>query len=247
MSRKQYVKRLVFSLLASTTIPHPTWALEASGSAVSVSSHANASGPGGTRILNAPGDVFQGDEIVTDAGGQAQIRFVDDSRFIVGPNSRVLIDEFVFNPNGTASAVALNGLKGTFRFISGNSPHEAYSIRTPTMTLGVRGTTIDIRVLNSGLSYAAWRQGGGIACVVPEQSSDRQRTDCRNTNAGDVVGASPGGGFANFRPGELRQVLAAISTGLGSGIGPGFGGPAPANYPNTNEPPDINRSDPSPY
>jgi hypothetical protein len=243
MSRRQYVRRLIFSLLASTTIPNPGWTLEPSGSAVRVSSHANASGPGGARVLNAPGDVFQGDEIVTDAGGQAQIRFVDDTRFVVGPNSRVVIDEFVFNSKGTATDVAFNSLKGTFRFISGNSPHDAYSIRTPTMTLGVRGTILDVRVLGGGFSYAAWRQGGGTACVVPGQSPNQQRTECEDTEAGDVVGAPPGGGFANFRPGELRQVLIGITTGLGPGLGAGFGGNTAGNYPDTDGTPDTHHTD----
>jgi len=231
MSLKQYRRRLALYLLASTAIPSLSGALEPSGSTVAVSTQAEASGPGGTRILNVPGDVFQGDSIVTDSRGQAQIRFVDDTRFVVGPNSRLVIDEFVFSPDGTAKDVAFNTLKGTFRFISGKSPHEAYSIRTPTMTIGVRGTTVNIRVLIDGQSYANWRDGGGTACVVPPQSSNQQRIDCTDANAGDTVGAPPGGGFTNFRPGELQQVLTVISTGIGPVV-PGFG-------PSTQPPPDA--------
>ncbi len=247
MSRKQYLRQLGFSLLASTAIPSLGWALEPSGSAVSVSAEAQAVGPGGTRVLNAPGDVFQGDEIVTDGRGQAQIRFVDDTRFVVGPNSRVVIDEFVFSPGGTATDVAFNTLKGTFRLISGKSPHDAYSVRTPTMTLGVRGTVLDVRVLIGGYSYAAWRQGGGTACVVPAQSPNQQRTECNDAEAGDTFGAPPGGGFANFRPGELQQVLNMLTIGLGTGLGPGFGGILPVTSPNTNaSPPENEHTEPPP-
>jgi hypothetical protein len=220
---ERYRRRLVLSLLASTAIPSFSPALEPSGSAVAVSTTTEASGPGGTRILNAPGDVFQGDTIVTDPGGQAQIQFVDDTRFVVGPNSRVVIDEFVFNPDGTATDVALNTFKGTFRFISGKSPHDAYEIRTPTMTIGVRGTAIDIRVLISGQSYATWGEGTGIACVVPPESTTLLRTDCTDAETGETIGAPPGGGFTNFRPGELNSVLTSIANGLGPGLGPGFG------------------------
>jgi hypothetical protein len=220
---ERYRRRLVLSLLASTAIPSFSPALEPSGSAVAVSTTTEASGPGGTRILNAPGDVFQGDTIVTDPNGQAQIQFVDDTRFVVGPNSRVLIDEFVFNPDGTATDVALNTLKGTFRFISGKSPHDAYELRTPTMTIGVRGTAIDIRVLTSGQSYATWGEGTGIACVVPPESTTQLRTDCTDVETGETIGAPPGGGFTNFRPGELNSVLTSIANGLGSGLGSGFG------------------------
>jgi len=221
---ERYQRRLVLSLLASTAIPSFSAALEPSGSAVAVSTTTEASGPAGTRILEAPGDVFQGDLIVTDPQGQAQIRFVDDTRFVVGPNSRVRIDEFVFNPDGTASDVALNTLKGTFRFISGKSPHDAYSIRTPTMTIGVRGTAIDIRVLTSGESFSYWQSGTGIVCVVPPGAPDLRRTDCTDAESGELIGAPPGGGFTNLLPGQLNTVLTTIANGLGP-LGPGFGPP----------------------
>jgi hypothetical protein len=35
--------------------------------------------------------------------------------------------------------VTITAVKGVFRFISGNSADGAYQIRTPTMTIGVRG------------------------------------------------------------------------------------------------------------
>ena len=167
MSRQQDFRRILFTLLASTAIPTYGWSLEPSGSAVSVSTHADAAGPGGTRVLSAPGDIFQGDVITTDSGGQAQIRFVDETRFVIGPNSRVTIDEFVFKPDGTATDVVLNAAKGTFRFVSGRSPHEVYSINTPTMIIGVRGTLVNFRVLASGYSYVNFGEGSGPVCVVP--------------------------------------------------------------------------------
>ena len=80
-----------------------------------------------------------GDEIVASPRGLAQIRFVDNTRIVIGPNSRLTIDTFVFNPDLTAREVVVTAIEGTFRFISGNSPDEAYTIRTPTMTMGIRG------------------------------------------------------------------------------------------------------------
>jgi FecR protein len=222
MSRRKYLRRLIFTLLASTAIPSLGLALEPSGTTVKVSNHANASGPGGVRVLNAPGDVFQGDQIVTDGNGQAQIRFVDDTRFVVGPNSRVVIDEFLFKPDGTATAVALNAVKGTFRFITGKSPKEAYTLNTPTMSIGVRGTIIDLRVLISGESLAAWQEGSGQACVAPQGAAESARTMCEDAGPGTVIGSVPGGGFKNFQPGEQRQALVVLNSGLGPGLAPEF-------------------------
>ena len=64
---------------------------------------------------------------------------IDNTRIVIGPNSRLRIDTFIFNPDYTAKNVTITAVKGVFRFISGNSPDGAYQIRTPTMTIGVRG------------------------------------------------------------------------------------------------------------
>jgi hypothetical protein len=64
---------------------------------------------------------------------------------VVGPNSNLFVDSFVFNADNTASDVTVSAVKGFFRFISGRSPSETYSIRTRVMTIGTRGTILDIQ------------------------------------------------------------------------------------------------------
>ena len=124
---------------AAIALAGPAVALEPSGHAVRVDPAVNASGPGGRRLIELEGAVFIGDQIVASPNGLAQIKFIDDTRIVIGPNSQLTIDTFVFNPDNTAKKVTLTAIKGTFRFISGNSPAGAYSIRTPTMTIGIRG------------------------------------------------------------------------------------------------------------
>lgn len=114
-------------------------ALEPSGHAIHVNPAVNATGPGGERMIVLQGAVFMGDEIVANPNGLAQIRFIDDTCLVVAPNSRMTIDSFVFNPDNTARDVTINLIKGSFRFISGRSQPEAYTIRTPAMTIGIRG------------------------------------------------------------------------------------------------------------
>lgn len=138
------IRRFMLTLLASTAISSQGYALQASGSAVKVDRLTDAAGPGGQRVLETNGDVFMGDVIVTDPNGLAQIRFIDNTRIVVGPNSRMVIDSFVFNSDNTARRVTVSAVRGVFRFISGNSPHSAYAINTPTMSIGVRGTVLDI-------------------------------------------------------------------------------------------------------
>lgn len=123
----------------TTALTAPASALDPSGHAVRVNPSVDATGPGGERMIVLEGAVFMGDEIVASPNGLAQIRFVDDTRLVVGPNSRLTIDTFVFNPDMTARDVTISLTKGTMRFISGNSPDDAYTLRTPHMTIGIRG------------------------------------------------------------------------------------------------------------
>ena len=117
-----------------------------SGVAVAVVQQAEANGNGGDRVLQADAPVYSGDAIVTGPIGSAQVKFIDNTKLVVGPNSRLVINSFVFNSDNTAKDLSINALKGAFRFISGNSNHDAYKITTPTATIGVRGTEVDITV-----------------------------------------------------------------------------------------------------
>jgi hypothetical protein len=138
MTRLASFARLL-PLLLGVAIADSAFAIEPSGSAIRVNPAVNASGVTGPRLLVLEGAVFMGDEIVANPNGLAQIRFIDNTRIVIGPNSRLKIDTFIFNPDYTARDVTITAVKGVFRFISGNSPDGAYTIRTPTATIGVRG------------------------------------------------------------------------------------------------------------
>jgi hypothetical protein len=190
---------LGFIVLASTF--SPAVAVEPSGSAVRVDPAVNASGTGGQRLLELEGAVFMGDTIVASANGLAQIKFIDDTRIVIGPNSRLKIDTFVFNPNNTAKKVAINAIRGSFRFISGRSPHEAYSIRTPTMTIGVRGTIVDFTA-GPTESSVMFQEGSGSACSSQGCVQIDRRCD---------IWVAPSGGSMSQATGTQGQLLLAYS------------------------------------
>ena len=153
------------ALLAGTALSGPSAALEASGSAVAVVPDAAAGGTGGHRIIEIKGPIYMGDVITTDRRARCNIIFVDDTKFVVGANSKVTIDAFVFNANKTAQDVSISAVKGAFRFITGKSPKDNYSIRTPSMTIGVRGTAFDLAVqAGSGESMVVVHEGGTNVC-----------------------------------------------------------------------------------
>lgn len=103
--------------------------------------------PGATVGRNVAGgqEVFLGDRIVTGPDGGLQILLLDGTTFSVGPNSSLVIDEFVYDPATGAGKLTASVARGTLRVISGKlarQEQEAIRIRLPMATVGVRGTMV---------------------------------------------------------------------------------------------------------
>jgi hypothetical protein len=140
-------KRLLAALGAFlATISPGHLAAEPAGTAVAVLQQSILTAAGQQRVLLDGAPVAMGDLVQTGPRGQAQLQFEDDTRIVIGPNSNLVTESALFRADGTAERLAINALRGSFRFISGQSASTAYSIRTPTATLAVRGTTFDFTV-----------------------------------------------------------------------------------------------------
>lgn len=124
----------------------PAGAIAREGEAVAVVQRAVIRADGETATLDVGQPVKDGDIIATGEAGQAQILFPDSTRIVVGPNSQVEIDKMLFRDNNTARRLTVTAVRGSFRFLSGNSPSRVYKLRTPTATMGVRGTSFDVAV-----------------------------------------------------------------------------------------------------
>jgi hypothetical protein len=97
-----------------------------------------------------PGDLIeQADVIVTGSNGSVGITLIDNSRLSAGPNTRIELKQFRFNPT-TQEGESLTQLhRGTLAIVSGQiakrSP-DAMKVQTPTTILGVRGTKFAVKV-----------------------------------------------------------------------------------------------------
>ena len=92
---------------------------------------------------------------VETADGRMGITFIDETQIRLTENSRVLIDEFIFDPDPDKSKMALTFAKGTARFVTGRLNKVAkknIKIRTNTATIGIRGTDFTITVDELGRS-----------------------------------------------------------------------------------------------
>ena len=87
-------------------------------------------------------DVFSYDEVMTGQGRTA-IDFIDDTRVEVTEHSKLIIDEFVYDPANNQGGLTLTAALGTVRYASGQIAKDYkdnVKIKTPTATIGVRGT-----------------------------------------------------------------------------------------------------------
>ena len=131
--------RIALAAVAAAIAFAPVAYAQPDGIVVAVVQQAHIDAQTGKTVLMPANPVYSGDRITTDTIGNAQIKFRDDTKLVVGPNSALVIDAFVFNKDDTARQVSISALKGAFRFISGKSPKDVYRITTPTATIGIRG------------------------------------------------------------------------------------------------------------
>lgn len=111
---------------------------------------------GKNKLTGIKGAKVESMDTYTTGACTANITFQDDTRVRVTENSRLLIDDFVFDPKKSdAGKLALKVGMGTVRYASGqiakNNPQQV-NIKTPSATIAVRGTDFNMTVDEAGQS-----------------------------------------------------------------------------------------------
>lgn len=90
-----------------------------------------------------------GDLLSTGKDGRISVTFIDDSRFSVGPASRIRLTQFDFDDATHKGQSKTQVEKGSLAVVSGQIAHEnpkGMTVQTPTSVLGVRGTRFVVSV-----------------------------------------------------------------------------------------------------
>lgn len=133
--------------------------------------------------------VREGDSIVTGADGEVHLAMEDEGQIAVRPNTRMRIAEYkAEGGSGDSSVIALvhGALRSVTGWIGKYNP-KSYTVRTPTATIGVRGTDHETRVIPEGSSegeagtYDKVNQGATVL------STAQGRTEIRPNQAGFVA------------------------------------------------------------
>ena len=96
------------------------------------------------------GSAVEMQDAIRTAQGKVGITFQDNTRVQINEGSRLVIDDFVYDPKSpTAGKLALNMASGTVRYASGaiakNDPSRV-ALNTPSATISVRGTDFSATV-----------------------------------------------------------------------------------------------------
>ncbi len=103
--------------------------------------------------------IFQNEIIETKANSTTQFMFLDETVLTVGPESRLVLDEMFFDPDATKGKVVMSAMKGLFTFVSGTLPSDSYEVKTPTVSIAVRGTKFNLFVARNGASTVVLKSG----------------------------------------------------------------------------------------
>jgi hypothetical protein len=93
--------------------------------------------------------LYQSDLLRTGADGSVGVALKDDTRVALGPASEIKLDRFSYAPAEGQLALVLRVVRGVAAYVSGRIAKlapDAVRIETPAAILGVRGTTLAIRI-----------------------------------------------------------------------------------------------------
>jgi hypothetical protein len=91
------------------------------------------------KLIDAGYEIIQNHTIETDGIGRAQMLLLDGTAFSVGPNSSVVLDKFIYNPETAEGSLEVTA-RGILRIVGGKvTKKQPALIRTNSATVGIRG------------------------------------------------------------------------------------------------------------
>lgn len=153
--------------------------------------------------------IMTGDRLETTVGGHVHIRFVDDALVSVRPSSRLLVEEYDYQPQKVANSQVKFRLEtGVARAISGAAAEgakERFRLNTPLVAIGVRGTDFVVRSAHDQTT-AHVNQGAIVMTPLGDGCQASAQGPC-NTSTAMLVSAQMGNVLAEYRNGLIQPEL----------------------------------------
>lgn len=174
------------------------WAAEPAGNVVFTVGAASILHAGASTPLKRGDAVMAGDTLETGANGYIQIRTVDQGFISLRPSSRLIIEQYRYDPsNPRNNAIKYLLQAGVMRSVTGQGGEAAkdrFRLNTPVAAIGIRGTDFSVYTTSQETRVNILR--GGVA-VSPLNAN------CQAASFGPCNGAS----VLNLFAGNLDQVL----------------------------------------
>ena len=133
-------------------------------------------------LTGAKGTGVEMADAIKTAQGKIGITFEDNTKVQVNENSKLVIDDFVYDPKSKSGKIGLNMALGTVRYASGqiakNDPQKV-AINTPSATVSVRGTDFTATVDEMGAS---------TIILLPSCPNNRSTRNAKDIEADCVTG-----------------------------------------------------------
>ena len=141
---------------------------------------AHEAAPNARQPVEAQALVLFHDSVQTESNSRTKALFVDDTLLTLGENTRIKIDEYVFNPHEDQRSVIVNMFQGRIRALVGKhfaGVGSRFEIHTPAAVAAARGTYFIVWIENNGTT--------GMANIG-------EKGDVAFTAAGRMVVVKPG-------------------------------------------------------
>jgi len=95
--------------------------------------------------------VYKNDVVQTGADSSCGIGFPDGTALNLVANTRMALNDYVYDPNGTSNDALFSLVQGGFAFVAGKVAHTGdMKINTPVATMGIRGTAPRVVIGDDG-------------------------------------------------------------------------------------------------
>src|SRR5207245_11815423 len=98
-------------------------------------------------ILNNGDNVNQGHVVQAGSNSTLGITFIDGSVFGLASNAKMVLNEMIYDPNGSNNSSLLSLVQGTITFVAGaTAKHGDMRVDTPVATMGIRGAAVLVEI-----------------------------------------------------------------------------------------------------
>jgi VCBS repeat-containing protein len=126
-------------------------------------------------VLNMGDNVHKGDVVQSGSNSTLGITFIDGTVFGLASNARMVLNEMIYDPNGSSNSSFLTLMQGTITFVAGQTAkHGDMKVDTPVATMGIRGTACLVEV---GFDVPVFDPSTSVALSIPVKFQVLQEVD----------------------------------------------------------------------